>query len=120
MIGPAWPLAVIFAFLFLTGIVRSLQFTSLNAISFADIGGRDVTPATSVANVSQQISVSIGVAIGALALEIAMIVNGHETPAVGDFTVAFGVIGAMSALSVLWLVRLPPGAGAEMSGHGTR
>lgn len=120
MIGPAWPLAVIFAFLFLTGIVRSLQFTSLNAISFADIGGRDVTPATSVANVSQQISVSIGVAIGALALEIAMIVNGHETPAVGDFTVAFGVIGVMSALSVLWLVRLPPGAGAEMSGHGVR
>ena len=67
---PITPHAVIFAVLVVGGFFKSLQFTSINSLAYADIEPRAMSAATSFASVAQQLSMSAGVAVGALVLEI--------------------------------------------------
>ena len=53
------------AILVMGGFFRSLQFTSLNTIAYADIDNRRMSRATSLVAVGQQLSTSVGVALGA-------------------------------------------------------
>ncbi|WP_112663631.1 DHA2 family efflux MFS transporter permease subunit [Microvirga flavescens] len=103
--------------LFIGGCFRSLQFTSLNAIAFAEISNRDMSYATSLSAVAQQLSLSLGVAIGASALEAATRFNGHATIQAADFGPAFWAVAIISGLSGFLFLGLHPHAGAEMSGH---
>src|SRR5829696_2517958 len=66
---PDTPRWVIVTLLLLGGCLRSLQFTSLTAIAYAEVSGRDMSYATSLTSVAQQLSLSVGVALGAFALE---------------------------------------------------
>ena len=63
---PHWAMMTI---LFAGGCFRSMQFTSINAIAYADVSHRDMSSATSLSSVSQQLALSVGVALGAGALE---------------------------------------------------
>ena len=49
------------------GCLRSLQFTSLNATTYADIDQQPMSQATSPASVMQQLDAGMGVTIGAFA-----------------------------------------------------
>jgi hypothetical protein len=71
--------------------------------------------ATSLVSVAQQLSIAAGVAVGALAVEIAVQVKGTGVIAADDFRPAFLLIGAISASSALFFWALPPDAGASMS-----
>jgi hypothetical protein len=44
------------------GFFRSLEFTSLNALAFADVAQKDMSNATSFTAVGQQLSLATGVA----------------------------------------------------------
>jgi EmrB/QacA subfamily drug resistance transporter len=114
---PATPVWLIMSILFFGGVFRSLQFTSLNAVTFADISNRDMSYATSLSGVAQQISLSMGVALGAFALEASMQWRGGTEIVYSDFTPAFITVAVLSSLSSLFFFRLAPQAGAEMSGH---
>ena len=114
------PHAVIIAVLLLGGCMRSLQFTCLNAISFADVAKQDLSDATSLTSMAQRLSQSVGVAVGALSLQLATGLNHRDSVQAGDFGIAFLAVGLLSTLSMLWLLRLPQNAGAELSGHGRR
>jgi EmrB/QacA subfamily drug resistance transporter len=114
---PATPTALMLSVLFLGGVFRSLQFTSLNAIGYADVSNREMSYATSLSGVSQQLALSIGVALGALALETTAAIHGDANLSPGDFAPAFWMVAAISALASFVFVRLEPNAGAEMSGH---
>ena len=111
---------LIVAVLLISGCMRSLQFTALNAISFADIAREDMSNATSLSSMAQRLSQSVGVAFGALSLQIATSLNHSASVQAGDFGIAFVAVGLLSTLSMLWLLRLPHGAGAEVSGHRAR
>ncbi|HEY8382434.1 MAG TPA: DHA2 family efflux MFS transporter permease subunit [Microvirga sp.] len=111
---PAWLLMLV---LFIGGCFRSLQFTSLNAIGYADISNREMSSATSLSSVAQQLSLSVGVALGAFALESAALMRGTETLIAADFAPAFWLVAGIACLSGFVFARLDPGAGAEMSGH---
>jgi EmrB/QacA subfamily drug resistance transporter len=113
---PYW---LIVAVLLVGGCFRSLQFTSMNAIAYADISTRDMSSATSLASVVQQLSLSVGVALGAFALEAASLARGAPELAAQDFWPAFLMVGLISSLSGFLFARLDPSAGAEMSGHAT-
>jgi EmrB/QacA subfamily drug resistance transporter len=63
--SPETPHWLIMIILLVGGCFRSLQFTSLNAIGYADISNREMSYATSLSSALQQVSLSIGVAIGA-------------------------------------------------------
>ena len=108
------PHAIIFVVLLVGGFLRSLQFTALNAITFAEVPDARLSPATSLASVAQQLSSSIGVAIAAIVLETSQALHGGTPLAVADFAVAFVILAAVSAVSVPVHSGLRPEAGNEM------
>ena len=109
---------VIIAALLVSGFLRSLQFTSLNAISYAEVDAEQMGHATSLAGMMQQLSLSLGVAIGGYALQASAWLLGHGTTLqVPDFRIAFAVIGVIAVSSVVYFWRLPEDAGAEMAGR---
>jgi len=111
------PHLVITLVLLCGGFLRSLQFTSLSAITYAQIEPRDAGSATGLASVGQQVSVSFGVAVGAMAVEVSEWARGHAVPETSDFAAAFVVVGLMSMCSALLMLRLPADAGDEISGR---
>jgi EmrB/QacA subfamily drug resistance transporter len=111
------PALVIMAVLLFGGFLRSLQFTSLNAIAFADLTPAQMSRATSFVSVVQQVSASGGVVVGAFVLDVTRSLRGDMALTQPDFAVAFLVVGAISALSALVNATLPAEAGAEVSGH---
>ena len=115
--GPATPVWVIFGLLLAGGFFRSLEFTGINAIAYADIDNKVMSRATSFASVAQQLSISTGVAVGAGVIELSQISHGDPVLRLQDFGAAFFVVAAISATSVLAFLRLSPEAGANMSGH---
>ncbi len=64
------PAMAMFLLLVVGGFFRSLQFTSVNTIAYADVEQSRVSRATALASVGQQLSISSGVALGALAVDI--------------------------------------------------
>jgi hypothetical protein len=114
---PSTPHWLIMIVLFVGGCFRSMQFTSLNAIAYADVSNRDMSYATSLSSVSQQLSLSTGVALGALALESTAAFKGTADLDASDFGPAFFVVAFLAALAGFIFARLEPDAGAEMSGH---
>jgi EmrB/QacA subfamily drug resistance transporter len=109
------PAPMIMAVLLLGGCLRSLQFTSLNAISYADVESARMGQASSLSGMMQQLSLSLGVAIGGFALQIAGQVNANAVMAPINFTIAFVVVAAVSATSAWLMWQLPPEAGEEMA-----
>ena len=107
--------AIIIATLLAGGFFRSLEFTAINAMAYADIEQPDMSRATSFASVSQQVSLSLGVALGALILQAARGVRGETAITQTDFALAFWIVAAISAISVLSFLRLPAGAGQDMA-----
>jgi EmrB/QacA subfamily drug resistance transporter len=114
---PLTPHWLIVTVLLVGGCFRSLQFTSLNAIAYADVSTRDMSSATSLMSVAQQLSLSVGVALGAFVLEATMLSHGDPELGAQDFWPAFLTVALISSLSGLFFVKLDPSAGAEMSGH---
>ena len=111
------PHLVILLALLAGGYFRSLQFTSLNAIAYADVMPEDLSRASSFASVIQQVSGSIGVAMAALILESLQLMRGDTTLLAGDFRIAFALIALVVASSTLLHRSLAPSAGANVSGH---
>ena len=114
---PGTPVAVLIVILLVGGFFRALEFTAVNAIAYADIEPRKMSRATALASVGQQLSLSAGVAVGALMVEWSMRYRGASDFTPGDFTSAFLVVGAISASAALVFRALPADAGAEMSGR---
>ncbi len=110
------PHAVIIGVLIAGGFLRSLFFTSTNALVFAEIGDREAGQATAIAAASQQISIALGVAVGGAVLE-ATAWLGDGTIGANAFTNAFIVVGLITAFAAVPFLALPPEAGSTISGH---
>jgi hypothetical protein len=72
--------------------------------------------ATTLTSVAQQLSLSLGISIGAMTLEATTRFSGGVITA-DTFWPAFVLVGLLSAASGLVFARLPLHAGSEMSGH---
>jgi EmrB/QacA subfamily drug resistance transporter len=112
---PDTPQFVLLAALFVGGFFRSLQFTALNALAYADVSDSDVSKATSFSAVVQQLSLSSGVAIAAAVVEETRRLSPSGEITFGDFPPAFFVVGAITAASALIFRRLSPDAGASLA-----
>jgi len=113
----ATPHVVIFIVLLVAGCLRSLQFTSLQAIQFADTSRAAMSRATSLSSMAQRLSQSLGIAIGAYALQFASDLRGDGTLIAADFAAAFIAVALLSASSMLMHRRMVDSAGSELSGH---
>ncbi len=115
---PHW---LIIALLLVGGFFRSLQFTALNTLAYADIDQPRMSRATSLASMVQQLSQSLG--IGFAALLLGLLRHGHaslHTLRAQDVTPAFFIIGAISMLGLLFFLPLPRDVGEEVSGRRPR
>jgi MFS family permease len=112
---PGVPFAWIVGVLVIGGFFRSLEFTSINTIAYADVDQRRMSRATSLVAVGQQVSISAGVAIGALAVDLTLRARGRTEITAADFQPAYIVIALIAASSVFVFARMPEDAGAELS-----
>ena len=119
LLTPGTPHLVINLLLLVAGLSRSLQFTSFNAIAFSGVDRNLVGRVTALVMVAHQVALSLGVALGALAVETAQRWSGHAEPAVSDFHAAFLAIALTSAAAGLLLIRLPRDAGADLTERRT-
>jgi hypothetical protein len=108
---------LILAVLLAGGFFRSLQFTCLNAIAYAEVEPADLSRASSFASVVQQVSGSVGVAAAALILESLQFLRGDSQLLISDFQIAFGLVALIVAGSTLFHHPLDRNAGADVSGH---
>ncbi|CAM2197325.1 Transport protein HsrA [Paraburkholderia kururiensis] len=112
---PGTPHWVIWCVVLVGGVFPSLQFTSLNSLAYADIAGRDIGRATSVASVIQQISLGLGVTIAGIVLQISRDLQGHAHVVWSDFWPAFFAVALFSVASIPVTARLPHGTGDEIA-----
>ena len=119
LLSPATPVALVLGVLLVGGYFRSLQFTGINAIAYADIEQDRMSRAVGFASVAQQLALSVGVAVGAGVVQIAQ--AGRQGPlTLSDFHWAFGAVALISASSILVFWRLPSDAGAALSSRPSK
>jgi EmrB/QacA subfamily drug resistance transporter len=114
---PTWPAAAIYFVLLVGGFLRSLQFTAYNTLAYGDVPRVQMSAATSLYTAGQQLAATIGVTAGALSLEVARLFSGHAAPMVGDFSVAFIVVGLMTLAAAPIAVLMPLTAGDDLTGR---
>jgi MFS family permease len=114
---PGMPFAAMIAILLTGGFFRSLQFTSINTIAYAEIEPAKMSRATSLVAAAQQLSLSTGVAIGALVVEATLRLKHSATMSAADFPPAFLAISLFAASAALVFLQLKPDAGDELTGR---
>jgi MFS family permease len=112
----ATPHLVIIAVLLIGGFFRSLQFTSVNALAYADVDQRRMSRATSFVSVAQQLAISMGVAVAALGLEATRFWRDDANILASDFAPVFLLVAAISMVSIFFFIKLPTDAGAVLTG----
>lgn len=114
---PSTPHWLIFMVLLVGGFFRSLQFTAMQALSFADVPPERMSRATSLGSMVQQLAQSVGVAFGAMVLHLTVAFHGTGAVGASDFLPAFAGISLVSLAAILFFLPLAHDAGAEVSGH---
>ncbi len=117
LLSPATPDIVVYPLLFAAGLTRSMQFTALNTLGFADILPRQRSSASTLSSMLQQVSMLLGVAVAAAVLNLSRMIRGGEPLSLIDFRWAFVVVGLVGIVACLRFLTLAPDAGAEVSGH---
>ena len=117
LLTPSTPLLVMALVLFAAGLARSMQFTTFSTLVFADVTAAQRSSASTLFNMSQQISIGLGVAAAAIVLETSRTLNGEAAVSLADFHIAFFIFALVTLGATLMAARLPRDAGAELSGH---
>lgn len=114
---PDTPRVVLLALLVISGACRSMQFTAIATIAFADVPHDKMSGANTFFSLMFQLSLGMSVAIGALCLKLASLLLGHPPGSLtlDDFKVAFLLTAALVIVSLYDSVRLPKDAGAVVS-----
>ena len=111
------PLLLIMIILVVGGFFRSLEFTAINTVAYAEIDPAQMSRATTLVSVNQQLAISGGVAVGAFSVETTLLLH-HATELSADaFAPAFLVVSIISAISAYFFWQMPDDAGHEISGR---
>jgi EmrB/QacA subfamily drug resistance transporter len=116
---PHTPRMLILGVLFVNGLCRSMQFTSLSTLAYVDVAKSQLSSATSFSSMMQQMTMGMGVAVGAIALRLAALLKGHigGAPTMAEFHIAFALVSILATVAVIDCFSLDPHAGAVVSGH---
>ena len=113
LISPQTPVPLIMALLFVSGLTRSMQFTTIATIAFADVPADRMGAANTLSNIVQQIGFAFGIAVAALSLRAAAMVFPSATGALSltQFHAAFIIIGLIALAGVVDTFGVPKDAG---------
>jgi EmrB/QacA subfamily drug resistance transporter len=117
---PSTPHLVIEIVLFFAGACRSLQFTALNTLQFAEVAQPKMSGANTLSSMISQITMGVGIAVGAVTIDMCAWARGGAAGslALADFRNAFFLIGAVSLLSTFDYVGLAKDAGNAVARRG--
>ena len=108
-------MAITVAVLFANGLTRSMEFTTINAVSFCDMDQARMSGANTLFSMLQQTGNALGVAGAAILLRAAVLMHPDEVGVtVMDFHVAFWGIGLAGAIGVWHFRKLAPDVGAAL------
>ncbi len=104
--------------LFGFGLLRSLQFSALNTLVYAEVPGERSSRATSLADTLKQLWQGVGVTVSAILLRL---IDGAMPDHAGPlpFELAMAAMALLGVGATLVFRRLSPDAGATVSGHGS-
>ncbi len=114
---PTTPYAIIVLALLLGGFFRSLQFTALGTLAYADVPNELMSNASSLASMAQQLFLSLGVASAALLLHLSLGGRNVATLSARDFTWPFVITGVLALIATAMYIPLEHHAGEEVSGR---
>ena len=114
---PTTPVILIVAVMFLSGMFRSMQFSAITTLAFADIPQPRMTTANTLYSTVQQMSTGMGIAMGAVFLRFSNMINGStEHYTVADFRLAFIFVAILGTISLYGYTKLAPDAGDVVRG----
>jgi EmrB/QacA subfamily drug resistance transporter len=111
------PLLLIVIILVVGGFFRSLEFTAINTVAYAEVEPPQMSRATTLVSVNQQLAVSAGVAVGAFSVESTVWIRHMNELTADVFAPAFLVVALISTVSAFFFWRMPDDAGHEISGR---
>ncbi|QGU17416.1 DHA2 family efflux MFS transporter permease subunit [Leclercia sp. 119287] len=106
---PVWMLILP---LFVLGMAMSIQFTSMNTITLADLSDENASGGNSMLAVTQQLSISLGVAVSAAVLRFYEGFDSNNT--VEQFHSTFITMGVLTVVSALVFMLLKPKDGRNL------
>jgi EmrB/QacA subfamily drug resistance transporter len=111
------PYLVIVLALLIGGFSRSVQFTAVQSLGYAEMPSELFSRATSFLAMAQQLAQSVGVGLAALIVHLSLTWHDRIAIAPQDIALGYFTIGVMALASVAVFYRLPSEAGAELSGR---
>lgn len=109
---PTTPVVLIVVVMFLSGMFRSMQFSAITTLAFADIPQPRMTAANTLYSTVQQMSTGMGIAMGAVFLRFSNMINGSTGHySVADFRLAFIFVAILGIVSLYGYTKLTPDAG---------
>jgi EmrB/QacA subfamily drug resistance transporter len=118
-VGPGTPFWVIVIQGLGFGFFSSLQYTSMNTLTYADVSAGDASMASTIASTLQQMSISFGVATASLATTLFIPDRFHSDAAqmIHGIQKAFLVLGGLTVFSALVFRELKADDGDSVSRH---
>ena len=106
---------LIIGILFIGGFSRSVQFTAVQSLAYADMPTERISHATSFSAMTQQLTQSLGVGLAAIVVHLSLVWHDRPTPLPDDIAPAYFTLALASLASavVFWL--LPTHAGAALN-----
>ena len=115
LLGPGDPLILIAPLLLAAGMTRSMNFTSITTLAFADVPDEQRAGASALSTMLAQVTAVLGVALAASALGASQGLRGATALALVDFRNAWIGVGLLMTVATALMLRLDEGAGAAMS-----
>jgi EmrB/QacA subfamily drug resistance transporter len=109
--SPGGSVVMLLAALLILGMAMSTQFTAMNTITLADLNDENASGGNSVLAVTQQLSISFGVAVSAAVLRFYQDV---EATTVAQFHATFLTMGVVTVLSAFTFMMLRPSDGRNL------
>lgn len=119
LLTPESPLAWILIVVFVYGVARSMQFSTLATLAYADVSQPQMSAASTLWSAAAQMTIGLGIAFGAVALRGAAALNGEHTGHVftlDDFRIAFLCAGLLTLASMWGYWQLAHDAGQSVGG----
>ena len=105
------PLLILGILLFCIGGINSMQFTSMNSITLANLQGESTSSGNSLMAVNQQLAISFGTGFGALLVRL----FGYTTTTIHAFQLTFVILGIVTMLSSMIFAQLQKQDGENLT-----
>lgn len=118
LITPTTPVWLILLVLYLGGVFRSIQFTGISTLAFADVPSAQMSYANTLFSTATQLAVGLGISLGAIGIRIGANVSewlGMSSIPGISFRLAFVAIALICLIGMVDTLRLVKDAGSAVS-----